>query len=97
MDAKYILKDIQKDPQKKTEFEENPQQFITKYAQVDPTKNKTIFITVVIILGAALLMSISGVIWGIKSADETVDNFFIMIASGATGALAGLIGHNTSS
>lgn len=96
MTAKEILKEITASSDKLNEIKENPEQYLSqRLTDLDPEKNKGIFTIVVVFIGIALLLSIAGVMIQAHE-NETVQNFYVMIASGAIGALAGLVGHRAA-
>ena len=83
----------------------DPEKFIDEIEVRPPMWNRKIFLTVVLIVGAALLISMVIAAFIVLSPGEVVkdasgkpillqkevDNFFVMIASAAIGALAGLL------
>ena len=89
----------------KSEFLNDPLNFILKAKELHPIWNKKVFLTVVYFVGGALAISliIAGIIvlGPAKVVDgpngnpillqKEVDNFFVMMGSAAIGALAGLL------
>ena len=85
----------------KTEFLNNPIEFIQNIEVEEPIKNKTVFLTIIGIVGAVLLASI--ILGGIiifKSNDlnsAKVPEFLVSIGSTALGGLVGLLAPSPSS
>lgn len=78
-------------------LESNPMLFLSNIKEKSPMQNKRVFLTVVYMVGAALLISIVLAACMVFTTKEgEVDDFFVMIASAAIGALAGLLVPNPS-
>ncbi|WP_020533731.1 hypothetical protein [Flexithrix dorotheae] len=88
---KFIAK-IKSDELVSPKFDYEQMEYLEKIAdESHPILDKKVFMSVVMIVGTVLLLSIilASLIIFIK--DQPVDEFFIMIASTCIGALAGLL------
>lgn len=74
----------------RADFEKDPMTFLNQIEQIAPIKIKGVFLTVIYIVGAALLISVILAAIMVFQGKE-VDEFFVMIASASIGALAGLL------
>jgi len=89
---KNLVVELKADENRLTEFIKDP----IKYLEIEekkshPILNNKIFMTVVWMVGTALLLSIIFGALSIFIIKEDVNDFFIMIASASIGALAGLL------
>lgn len=102
---KKLVSELRTDPVLKSKFEENPLKFLEETKIPHPIWDKTIFLIVVSIVSFALLGSMivaaiivldpGKVVNGPNNEpillQKDIDEFFIMIASAALGALVGLL------
>ena len=74
------------------ELKNAPLEFINKI-ELKPshTDNKKIYLTVIYLVGAALLLSILAVAILLITGEDEVNDFFVMIVSASIGALTGLL------
>ena len=89
------LKDsIRNSPELKEQLLKDPEGFIDKLES--PILDKGVFLTVVYIVGAALLTCIIVASIIALTGQEEIHDFFVMIGSASIGALAGLLAPSPS-